>query len=247
MRFCKVIFYKRYNSIFPIHNFNFKKEKNAVYIPFFLTGLETVCNDLRKHNFKEGIDFFCLRPVSFTFYRKNIQWEEIENFPESWERRTKEMIKMLPDHYDAIIDLGCGEGKLRNYIKEGCKYIGVDYRKRNKDTVIADFNKKDFPSFVCKKGEVYIFFCSGCMEYIEDVDWFMKKITDGKSIIISYCSLEHNRNMKNRRKLAWKNHLTVMDIINKMNRYKYRCTDSSFLKGGGNVIFKFESTERKNV
>lgn len=231
--FCEVII-KKFDKVILLRNL--KKEDDIFYFVMSFTNIESMCEILRKYKWKEGIDFCCLRPKLFNYRGKTNRWEEIENFPKGWEKRTKAMMELFPTNYDGVIDLGCGECKLHKYLG-GVKYVGVDYKKRNRSTLVADFNKKQFPIIPCEN-KSYLYFCSGCMEYIKDIDWFIAKMTNGKSIVLSYCAVEHNRNMGRRRELAWQNHLTVFEIINKMRKHHYICTDSNFYNG--NVLFRFE-------
>lgn len=234
--FCEIVLKKYFDKVVLLKNL--EKENNVFFFVMSFRNVDSMCEMLRNHKWKEGIDFCCFRPKLCSFRRKTNRWEEIENFPRGWEGRTKAMVELFPISYDGIIDLGCGECKLKKYIEGGAKYIGVDYKKRNRSTVVADFNKKQFP-IISQENKRYFYFCSGCIEYIKDIDWFVEKMTDGKSIVFSYCAVEHNRNMRRRQELAWQNHLTVFEIVSKMKKHHYICVDSNFYNG--NVLFRFEN------
>lgn len=213
---------------------NMNKTDNAVYFVCSLFELDEVCQELRKFML-EGIDFFCIKPIIYNGNWKKNQWKAIEGFPANWEGRTQLMTSMLDNSIDFVIDIGCGEGKLKKYIGDRIQYYGVDYRKRNKETIVADFNKGEFPVIIHEGKGCY--FCSGCLEYVLDVNWFMDKLCDGKDIVLSYCVIEHNRSMKKRKKLAWENHLTTYEIVTKMNRRNYLCKQVDYYNS--QVIFKF--------
>lgn len=168
------------------------------------------------------------------FYRPD--WKEIEYFDDSWKRRIKAMASLIEDE-NSVIDLGCGRKWLRGYLPEGITYTGCDYVQRDTDTIVCDFNKKEFPH---KSADLV--FASGVLEYVEDVDWFLSKIREiGNSLIISYCSVELNPDIKSRKTLGWKNHLSLSDLLEKLLSAGFVLC--KIIKDvDGNVIMKLKSS-----
>ncbi len=130
---------------------------------------------------------------------------------------------------------GCGTQQLRKFIPDTIHYIGVDYIGRGNDTLTADFNNMQFPS-----QQADTVFCSGCLEYIENADWFIERMCkcESNEIIVSYCCLEYCMDIQQRRRCGWKNHMTIRQIIAKFAQYGFTLeyTEKSI---GLNLIFKF--------
>lgn len=144
--------------------------------------------------------------------KKNVQWNEIEYFNPKWKKRIKDMSIFIEDG-DSVLDLGCGEMWLREYLNESNKYFGVDYKERGENTIVCDFNKNEYPNI---KADVA--FISGCLEYIKDYEWFISKLSQSHSkIIISYCTLEEYSNIKDREAKAWVNHLKEEELLSLIN------------------------------
>ena len=107
------------------------------------------------------------------------------------------------------MDIGCGKMWLKDYLQPGCKYFGVDYIDRGVDSYVFDLNNYEFPDFFCD-----LAFVSGCLEYIDDYKWLLRKIcTQNRVCIISYCIFDVFNDLKERRKLHWKNQLTERELI----------------------------------
>lgn len=141
-------------------------------------------------------------------------WRNIERFNETWKKRIQFMASFIERDEFVVVDLGCGPMWLKNEIGEQTKYIGVDYKDRGNGTLICDFNQYQFPTI---NADVY--FVSGCMEYVEDWKWFIKKIcSQGAKCIISYCSLDNVSNPKLRAKHAWVSAVKQEEIINEFNQ-----------------------------
>lgn len=153
-------------------------------------------------------------------------WKETEFFKPHWEMRTEQMSKLISDDSASIMDCGCGEGKLRNYIPSNMRYMGVDYCKRpGIDNLIYDFNIGEFP-------EIYVdtMFLAGILEYIDDYKSFIINICKycRKEIILSYCILELFRNIAERRSIGQKCFLYSTQLIKLFEENGYFLTHSEF-------------------
>jgi len=145
----------------------------------------------------------------FQSNKKVPEWKQFEYFDESWKERVRQMCKYIPISASSVMDLGCGKMWLQEMLDVQIKYIGVDYVKRGKDSIVCDFNKREFPS-----NSVDVIFVSGCLEYINDPEWFIEKIAQHSPIcILSYCTLETFPSLEERRQYCWKNHLTKDELI----------------------------------
>jgi hypothetical protein len=144
-------------------------------------------------------------------FRANQNWEQIEYFDEKWRIRIACMAKFIEEHTKSVADMGCGKCWLKDILPARIKYIGVDYKRREcTDNIVCDFNVGEFPEITAD-----VVFCSGILEYLENLPAFVQKIcriTD--QVILSYCSTDYQRNLKVRKSLGWKNHLSNLEIIN---------------------------------
>jgi hypothetical protein len=111
-----------------------------------------------------------------------------------------------------VLDLGCGRMWLRDYLPPNARYWGCDYVKRDHNTIVCDFNQREFPA-----KRVDLMFISGCLEYVQDVDWFLENVARNcSSLILSYCTLELNPSPTVRNSLGWKSHLSLSGLLAKL-------------------------------
>jgi hypothetical protein len=145
--------------------------------------------------------------IGFLF-KKEKSWEDIEYFHEAWKERIRRMAIFIQPG-QSVIDLGCGMMWLQLYLPEGCQYIPVDYRDRGNNSLVADFNKKQFPPV-----ETDVAFISGCLEYVKDPQWFLDQVCHKTKnrIILSYCTTEKVTDREERNGLHWVNHLSYSSV-----------------------------------
>jgi len=82
----------------------------------------------------------------------------------------------------SVVDLGAGNMSLARYLPPSTSYYPVDYKRRNEDTVVCDFNKKEFPDIYA---DVYVL-CA-MLYYVECPFWLLEKCAQyaEKKIIIA--------------------------------------------------------------
>jgi len=168
------------------------------------------------------------------------EWKEIEYFDAEWKDRIRLMANLIEDE-QTVLDLGCGQMWLKDYLPPAVtSYHGCDYASRGADTILCDFNQREFPDLT-----VDLCFVSGCLEYIEDVDWFLNKISQNcNSLILSYCTSNLVPDIASRRSLAWKNHLSHVSLLAKLKSAGF----SLYRQGpeiDGNEILKLKKTTRE--
>ena len=141
-------------------------------------------------------------------------WSRFEYFEDRWEARVKFLASYLKDSDIKIMDLGCGQGKLSNYLSVNQEYIPVDYKDRGNNNIICDFNKYEFPNVMAD-----VSFVSGVMEYVNDWQWFIERMCKcSRTVIVSYCSVETYGNPNVRRRVHWVNNLSIQEIIDEFKR-----------------------------
>ena len=167
---------------------------------------------------------------------KKSSWEKNEYFNPEWESRVALMARHIPKGY-SVMDMGCGTMTLKKYLN-GNKYIPVDYKARDEETVVCDFNKQEFPPFCTD-----VIFISGCLEYIDDPLWFLKQCSFATNrLILSYCTTEEFPVLKERLKKNWKNQLSKNDIITFADEFGFSL-ESEEMTENRNSLFVFNRIE----
>jgi len=169
------------------------------------------------------------------------QWRDIEYFDESWKIRIRAMSELIEEEKE-VMDLGCGKMWLKGYLSDDIKYSGCDYVKRDDDTIVCDFNQGQFPF-----NAVELIFVSGCLEYVENVEWFIESIAKHcSSLIISYCTVELNPDINARKSLGWKNHLTLQQLLEilLLNGFALFRIISAI---DGNIVLKLRITTKRYI
>lgn len=142
------------------------------------------------------------------FGKINPTWTQIEYFNPEWKNRIRVMSQYIGST-DSVIDLGCGQMWLKEFLSSSNRYTGVDYQQRDDKTIVCDFNKHEFP-----KVSADVYFVSGCLEYIKDHETFIEKIAAGcKRCVISYCCIEDFSDIALRRQRAWVNDLGREQLV----------------------------------
>ena len=99
-----------------------------------------------------------------------------------WRKRIVAISAFIDAADKSVMDLGAGSMLLRRLVPDGVTYIPVDYRKNAEDTVVCDFNQKEFPD-----RQVDVIVAAGILGYIEDPAWFLDEITSHcRKLILSY-------------------------------------------------------------
>lgn len=166
-------------------------------------------------------------------------WQQIEYFNPDWKGRIQKMAAHIKKG-ESVVDLGCGQMWLKEFLPGSNKYTGVDYKHRGEGTVVADFNKGDFP-----EAKADVFFVSGCMEYVNDHHAFIGNIArSGRRCVISYCCVEDYPEIEKRRERAWVNDLTRAQVIACFEKNRMFLTVEDKTESN-NSIFVFEKTDKE--
>ncbi len=142
----------------------------------------------------ENEHFFNGWTLDFSFYKTyydNNSWinyeKQVENAinQENFNHRAEMMAKLIPNDVQSVLDIGCGVSDIKQYISKGIKYYGLDFCKRDSDTIICDFNKEKLP-----KIEVDMYYMAGLVYYIDDVEDFFSQLKKAKYILFDYGGIE---------------------------------------------------------
>lgn len=204
---------------------------------------EKVAGELRKNGLIEGIQFISLLngKVYRQQYRVNTvqkNWFDVEKLrktnKEFWQERILKMSSMIDDNAKNILDLGCWECELEEYLPEGIQYYGCDYVKRREDTIVCDLNQYEFPQI-----NFDVSYISGSLEYMKNLGWYFEQICKANlEVILSYSALEYFPLIEKRKNKSWVNHLTIIEIIEYMKEQGFTLETSDFW-GKWTIILKF--------
>lgn len=124
-----------------------------------------------------------------------------------------QMLQMISKESLTLLDLGGGtEETSKRLMKAVTEYWGVDYVNSGNAAIIEEYNQGDFPSV-----QADTVFCTNCLEYIKDVDSFLKKMCESskREILLSYCTLEDESSLSVRKDCGFQNHMTRDDLMKK--------------------------------
>lgn len=82
----------------------------------------------------------------------------------------KELATCIDKNDKSVVDLGAGGMHLKKFIPSDSLYYPIDYKQRCDQTVVCDFNKKEFP---CINADVYVL-CA-MLYYLDDPIWLLKQ------------------------------------------------------------------------
>ena len=168
------------------------------------------------------------------------EWKDREYFDEAWKARIRQMSAYIESDA-SVLDVGCGQCWLKEYLAPSNAYTGIDYVDRG-DNLVFDFNSGDaYPSLRADIG-----FCSGVLEYVEEPGKFVHWIASvSRKCIVSYCLVEDFPDTRTRRKLAWKNDLDRRKLVNLFAECNFQLSAQT-ITATRNSIFVFEFSADAN-
>mgnify|MGYP002640016923 FL=1 len=110
---------------------------------------EEIKKKLEKYGLIENIHFFNGWKLDSNFYHEvyaDKGWQEFEQSDtnalkrqrQGWKDRARAMSQLIPEDVKVLMDIGCGEELLKEFLCKDIKYYGLDYCERNKETIICD-------------------------------------------------------------------------------------------------------------
>ncbi len=169
-----------------------EENKNEIFI--FISEFNQMYSteyDLKKMGFEKGKNFDWLRRM-YNYYPEHSLW--LRRRSESWEKdesawrayspvgTTHERAELVAKMIDwrgtiSVLDLGAGSEPMRPLLPAGVTYYPVDYKQLTGNTLIYDFNQKQFPDI---RADVVILV--GVWEYTDYGVWLVDKAMNAVNI-----------------------------------------------------------------
>lgn len=152
---------------------------------------EEIKKKLEKYGLIENIHFFNGWKLDSNFYHEvyaDKGWQEFEQSDtnalkrqrQGWKDRARAMSQLIPEDVKVLMDIGCGEELLKEFLCKDIKYYGLDYCERNKETIICDINKEKLPDI-----KVDLYYMAGIIDYVIDIPNFIKQPSRAKYVVMS--------------------------------------------------------------
>ena len=152
---------------------------------------EEIKKKLEKYGYIENIHFFNGWKLDSNFYHEvyaDKGWQEFEQSDtnalkrqrQGWKDRALAMSQLIPEDVKVLMDIGCGEELLKEFLCKDIKYYGLDYCERNKETIICDINKEKLPDI-----KVDLYYMAGIIDYVIDIPNFIKQLSRAKYVVMS--------------------------------------------------------------
>ena len=146
---------------------------------------------VEKYGLIENIHFFNGWKLDSNFYHEvyaDKGWQEFEQSDtnalkrqrQGWKDRARAMSQLIPEDVKVLMDIGCGEELLKEFLCKDIKYYGLDYCERNKETIICDINKEKLPDI-----KVDLYYMAGIIDYVIDIPNFIKQLSRAKYVVMS--------------------------------------------------------------
>lgn len=152
---------------------------------------EEIKKKLEKYGLIENIHFFNGWKLDSNFYHEvyaDKSWQEFEKSDtnalkrqrQGWKDRGRAMSQLIPEDVKTLMDIGCGEELLKEFLCKDINYYGLDYCERNKETIICDINKEKLPDI-----KVDLYYMAGIIDYVTDIPNFIKQLSRAKYVVMS--------------------------------------------------------------
>ena len=146
---------------------------------------------LERYGLKENKHFFNGWKLDSNFYHEVYEdknWIDFEKEDSmalirqqaGWRKRAEMLACLIPSDVRSVMDIGCGECLLKEFLPQNVRYYGLDYKQRYKDTIVCDINKDNLP-----KLDVDLYYLAGVIDYIHNIPQFIKQFKNAKYVIMS--------------------------------------------------------------
>lgn len=121
--------------------------------------------------------------------------------------RLKIISKMIDfKRIDTLIDLGAANARIKAFIPQKIRYIPVDYMRYSDETVLCDFNQKEFPRSKNLKFDPQktCMMSIATIQYAVDWKWYLDEVIANCNYLI-FAKRDFGRVSREHRKTRWNN------------------------------------------
>ncbi|MES0812694.1 hypothetical protein ABLO27_24590 [Roseibium sp. SCPC15] len=124
---------------------------------------------------------------------------------------------------EQVLDLGCGYQLPKQFLDTSCNYVPCDVVARTEDTIIADLNKREFPT-----GNFDTTLILGVLEYIPDINFVFEKLAkQSRKVVFSYCvaNIQTPEALSVRTTNRWLTHWNSKDLDTTFRRHRFKLAE----------------------
>lgn len=144
-------------------------------------------------------------------------WARKENYGEDWSRRA-ELAASFISPRSSVLDVGCGQMQLRQYLPPGCTYLPADLNKWSADVHQVDLSKGEFPS-----GNYDYAVMLGVIEYLDEPGLALVRARAAcRDLIVSYCHPRRKILLRRSKRWEWRNSYSEVDFRQLLNGAGWR-------------------------
>jgi hypothetical protein len=129
-----------------------------------------------------------------------------------------ELSRCIDINDKSVVDLGAGAMNLRRFIPPDSLYYPVDYKRRCDQTIVCDFNKREFPNI---NADVYVL-CA-MLYYVDDPIWLLEKSAEfaSRKIIIALNNKSLAEYPEAMHAEGYKNYIFFNEIASTLKKYGF--------------------------
>ena len=185
-----------YKTIYPLCALEKEDKDNTIIVVSDEKVYSDAKEKLERMGYLEGVHFFSGWRLDIAFYKRlygETSWDAFEkenkdtHSAEQYLQRAKLMLEMIPENVHSVMDLGCGEMHLKGLLPPTVKYYGVDYCKRNQETMVCDLNSDGIPDI-----QVDLYYMAGLLYYIDDIEQLVRQFSEkgNNYVLFDYGGIE---------------------------------------------------------
>lgn len=96
-----------------------------------------------------------------------------------WVLRAQVAATLIPEH-SRVLDLGCGDGLIRDFLPEGCTWQGYDLKPNNEDVRQIDLDAGEFPG-----GDYDLVMLMGVLSWLKHPAPALRRAREAAPLILS--------------------------------------------------------------
>lgn len=184
---------KKINNYEYLHNENLD---DIIIIIADSQKYESISTKLSSMGLRENVHYYNGWKLNHNFYMDYYgrqEWIDEEEKDQQllikardgWKRRARYLAELIPKDVKSLMDIGCGESLIKEYLPENMQYYGVDYCRRDENTIVRDLNKELLPDI-----SVDVYYMAGFFAYVDNIKDFLNQLSAARYVIMSHIHSE---------------------------------------------------------